>query len=387
MSGLGAEVVTLAGRFAALPNRVLAREIERAGGTVRRGLSQRTTLFAVGRLSAPLLADGRLQARLARAEKVGARCIGEGALLRRLGLLPPAAPVHAALRLEELPAKSGLAPELVRLLELFDLIQPQDDACSFRDLVAAREIARLAASGLELAAIIMSAVELAGGPRAEGDHPLARLKLVCDEQGQLARRIGERLAELDGQMRLPLPNPGNPSVDEIFEAAEEAEQQGDLAFAETLYRRCTSLDRGDPIAPFNLANVLREQGRLSEAKSYLQLAVAIDPALADGWYNLALLLEAEGQKRLAREYLEYAAAADPHYADPLYCLAKLHFEAGELAAAARLWQRYLVLDPDSEWSRLARRGLTLCRCAGDQAATTTRNSPAGARHGDRSAPS
>ena len=110
MSALGAEVVTLAGRFAALPNRVLAREIERQGGTVRRGLSQQTTLLAVGRHSAPLLADGRLQARLARAEEYGARCIGESALLRWLGLLPPAAPVHAALRLEELPEKAGLAP-------------------------------------------------------------------------------------------------------------------------------------------------------------------------------------------------------------------------------------------------------------------------------------
>jgi tetratricopeptide (TPR) repeat protein len=386
MSALGAEVVTLAGRFAALPNRILAREIERRGGTVRRGLSHQTTLLAVGRHSAPLLADGRLQARLARAEEYGARCIGESALLRWLGLLPPAEPVHAALRLEELPEKAGIAPELARLLELFDLIQPQDGACSFRDLVAAREIARLAATGLELAGIIMSAVEVGRGRQAAGDHPLARLKLVCDEQGRLARRIGESLAELDGQLRLPLANPGNPSVDEIFEAAEEAEQQGDLAFAEALYRRCTNLDRGDPIAPFNLANVLREQGRLREAKSYLQLAVAIDPGFADGWYNLGLLLEAEGRKDLARTYLEYAAAADPDYADPLYCLAKLHFEAGELAAAARLWQRYLKLDPDSEWSRLARRGLTLCR-AGEQAGTTNRNSSGGARHGDRSAPS
>jgi len=246
------------------------------------------------------------------------------------------------------------------------VIQPQDGACSFRDLVAAREVVRLTGAGFGLAEIIASAVDLGGGRGAGDDHPLARLKLVCDEQGLLARRIGDRFAELDGQMRLPLVNPGNPSVDEVFEAAEEAEQQGDLARAEALYRRCTSLDRRDPIAPFNLANVLREQGRRTEAKSYLHAAITIDPTFADGWYNLALLLEAEGRRDLARDHLERASAADPDYADPLFCLAKLRFEAGDLAAAAQLWQRYLKLDPDSEWSRLARKGLTLCRRAGEQ---------------------
>ena len=366
MSALGAEVVTLAGRFAALPNRVLASEILRQGGVVRRGLSQQTTLLAIGRQSAPLLADGRLQRHLARADQIGACCIGESALLRRLGLLPAAAPVNAALQLTELPEKAGLAPELIRPLALFEVIQPQDGACSFRDLVAAREVARLTETGLGLAEIIASVVDL-GGRGACDDHPLARLKLVCDERGQLARRIGDRFAELDGQLRLPLPNAGNPTVDELFEGAEEAEQRGDVAGAEALYRRCTSLDRSDPIAPFNLANVLREQGRLGEAKSYLQLAIATDATFADAWYNLALLLEAEGRKDRARAYLERAIAADPDYADPLFDLARLNFEAGELAAACRLWQRYLKLDPDSEWSRIARNGLMTCGRAGEQA--------------------
>ncbi len=72
------------------------------------------------------------------------------------------------------------------------------------------------------------------------------------------------------------------------------------------------------------------------------------------------MVDAEGRKNLARAYFERASAVDPDYADPLYNLARLHFEAGELAAAGRLWRRYLVLDPDSEWSRLARHGLTLC---------------------------
>jgi tetratricopeptide (TPR) repeat protein len=360
MIDLAGRTVTIVGRLASLSNRTAAAAIERHGGTVRRGLSPLTTLVAVGRHAAAQLASGRLQARLARADEIGARCLSEAMLLRALDLLPPAAPVGAALRLDELPEKVGLDPEVVRLLALFDVIQPRQDVLGFRDLVAAREIARLLKEGLRLAEIIQGAVEVSGPKCAAGDHPLARLKLVCDDRGQLARRIGERFAELDGQLRLPLPNPGNPSVDEVFEAAEDAEQAGDLATAETRYRRCVGLDRSDPIAPFNLANVLREQGRLSEAKSYLQLAIAVDPTFADAWYNLALLLDGDGQKALARAYLERASAADPDYADPLYKLAQLHFEAGELEQASRLWRRYLILDPDSEWSRRARNGLALC---------------------------
>ncbi|MCC2664121.1 MAG: O-linked GlcNAc transferase [Geminicoccaceae bacterium] len=361
MIDLGGQVVTIIGRLASLPNRAAAAEIRRHGGTVRRALSPLTTLVVVGREAAAQLADGRLQAKLARADEIGAGCISEATLLRSLRLVPPAAPVGDALRLDELPAKVGLDQDAIRLLLLFDVLQPRQGLLGFRDLVAAREVARLLADGLGLAEIIEGAAEVGGRRVPGGDHPLARLKLVCDERGQLARRIGDRFAELDGQMRLPLPDPGNPSADELFEAAEDAEQAGDLATAEALYRRCTRLDRGDPIAPFNLANVLREQGRLGEAKSYLQRAIAVDPTFADAWYNLALLVDAEGQKGLARAYLERASAADPDYADPLYNLAQLHFEAGELAEASRLWRRYLILDPDSEWSRRARHGLALCR--------------------------
>jgi tetratricopeptide (TPR) repeat protein len=368
MLDFAGRTVTIIGRLAALPNRIAGAEIARRGGIARRALAPQTTVVAFGRQAAAQLDDGRLQAKLARADQLGALCVSENALLRALDLLPPARSVAAAVRLDELGAKAGLEPDLVRLLVLFDLIQPgEDGALGFRDLIAAREVVRLLAEGVGLGAIIQGTSAPGGRPIAPDDHPLARLKLVCDDSGRLARRIEGRLAELDGQLRLPLANPGNPSFDEVFEDAEDAEQLGDLAAAEALYRRCVGLDRSDPIAPFNLANVLREQGRNSEAKSFLQLALAIDPRFADAWYNLALLFDAEGRKELARAYLERASAADPDYADPLYNLAQLHFEAGELSAASQLWQRYLKLDPDSEWSRLARHGLALCRQASQEA--------------------
>ena len=218
---------------------------------------------------------------------------------------------------------------------LFDLIEPCDGQCSFRDLVSAREVARLLREGLDLPAILATAEQVARRSPGRAEHPLTRLKLVGDGSGQLARWIDGALGELDGQMRLPLPRTDNPSVDELFENAEEAEEAGDLAAAEALYRRCIALDRNDPIALFNLANVLCAQHRGAAAKLYLQLAVSLDPGLAEAWYNLALLQEAEGDKRAARESFERAIEGDPDYADPLYNLAHLEFEAGAFAQGPR----------------------------------------------------
>jgi tetratricopeptide (TPR) repeat protein len=337
----------------------VAREVAARGGTVQRGLSRQTSVVVVARRSARQLAGGRLQAKIAQADRQGAVCVSETTFLRALGLLPDAAPVPGAVALDALAEKVGLDPEAVRLLVLFDLIEPCEGQCSFRDLVSAREVARLLREGLDLPAILATAGQAAR--RSPQDHPLTRLKLVGDGSGQLARRIDGVLGELDGQMRLPLPRADNPSVDELFENAEEAEQAGDLATAEALYRRCIALDRDDPIALFNLANVLCAQDRGAAAKLYLQLAASLDPGLAEAWYNLALLLDAEGDKGGARQSFERAIAADSDYADPLYNLAHLEFEAGAFARARELWQRYLTLDPDSEWSRKARHGLALCQ--------------------------
>ena len=84
-------------------------------------------------------------------------CISETAFLRALGLLPDAAPMAGAIALDALADKAGLDPEVVRLLVLFDLIEPCDGQCSFRDLVSAREVARLLREGLDLPAILATA--------------------------------------------------------------------------------------------------------------------------------------------------------------------------------------------------------------------------------------
>jgi len=352
--------LAIVGRLAAVPRRVAVDEVEQRGGTVRRDLTRRTAYLVVGG-GAGVLLDGRLQARLDRADTLGVPASSERTFLRALDLLAPAEPEPVAISRDELARRAGLDPHIVRLLQLFDVIGAGDDGCSFRDLVTAREVARLLREGTDLRGILEGVGRIGRKEGTPESHPLARHKLVCDAEGHLVMRTGDRIAELDGQMRLPFPPTHNPSIDALFEAAEDAEQEGDLAQAEELYRRYIALDRRDPIAPFNLANVLWEQGRNHEAACFLQLAVSIDPNFAEAWYNLANLMGLEHRAELERAYLMKAVAADPEYGDPVYNIALLHFQAEEYEDAVAWWQRYLKLDPDSEWSKKARDGLALCQ--------------------------
>ena len=221
--------------------------------------------------------------------------------------------------------------------------------------MAAKEVARLCAEDVALADIVAGAAAL--GP---GAH-LSEVKLARSPSGAVVMRIGDGYADLDGQLRLPMPDAGNPAADELFEDAEIAEDAGAWATAERHYRRALDLDDGDQSAAFNLANTLAAQDRGAEAQIYLRPALAIDPDFAEAWYNLAGFLDAAADRAAAKESLEKALAIDGDYADALYNLGQLHFEDGDYGLALECWERYLTLDPQSEWGEKARRAMAVCR--------------------------
>lgn len=361
------KVITIVGRVAAVPSERALAAVAAAGGVVRRGQPRSGGFLVIGRQAFRQLDRGGLRRRIRAADDVGGRCISETMFLEALGLIEPGPKAAGVIDLEHLPSKTGLDVDTLRLLILFDVIRPNGNQCSFRDLVAAREVMRLLGEGISLGDVIEGASRIAGnrpehstGPLQQ-DQPLARLRLVSDQYGQIVHQIGSTLADLDGQLRLPLPDADNPSIDELFEAAEEAEWLGELPVATKLYQRCMRLDRKDPIASFNLANVLRESDDVEGAIFHLRIALGLDPHFADAWYNLALIMDSKGEKRAAMEGFERATLADPNYADPIYNLAQLHFDDENFEEAEQLWTRYIALDSDSEWSRRARYGIALCR--------------------------
>jgi tetratricopeptide (TPR) repeat protein len=353
---LAGKNIVFLGRLAALRRRQAEHALALRGGLVRRGLTRRSHLLVVGRAAYDLLEHGRLEHKLAQAERFGVSCISESEFLRLAGLAAPAAPEARPVSVAELQRQSGLDAQTLRLLALFDVIAPQQEACRFRDLVAAREVARLLREGVTLAEVLQGAAVLT--QRRGGD--LAASRLVRLRPDSLGLRLGDALAELDGQMLLPLDEEAA-ACEQPFEEAEQAEAEGDLARAERLYGRCAQADPADPTVRFNLANVLRQQGRERDAELHYRMAVELDPGFAEAWYNLAYLVGERERPDLAEAYLERALAAAPDFADAIYNMAHLRYERGDFAGAIDAWERYLRYDRDSEWARKARAGLALCR--------------------------
>jgi tetratricopeptide (TPR) repeat protein len=349
---LGADTVRLLGRFDRIPRQRLETEIERRGGTLAAG-RRRARLGAVGHGAIRLWETGEIEARL---EQGAETWISETALLRRLGLMAPADAGQATASAADLARISGLGPADIRLLALFDIFEGEDGGFTFKDVVAAREIGRLVREGAPLAGVARALTLLMrrGGPRPSGAERLARTPA-----GEIVLSVGGRLAEVSGQLRLPLDD-RNLQVDELLSAAEAAEDEGDWEEAERGYERYLSARPADAVARFNLANVLCALDRRVDAAGQLQRAVALDPAFAEAWYNLSRLAPDRSQ---ARSCLKRALAADPAYADALYNLAFSYVAEDRYAEALPLLQRYRALDEASSWAAKAEQALTLCRMA------------------------
>ena len=347
--------IAVVGRVEQIPRQRLAREMERAGTSLVRRFTVRCAALAVAHGAIAALRSGTIVELLDQADVAGIPVVSENALLRRLQLLPDLAAENRTLSHTDIAERSQLDPVVLRLLCLFDVIEP-DAAPSFgfRDLVVARNVAALLRAGATPADVIAAAMT-AKQAMAPGAH-LAETRLSSDADGAIGLLIDNSPADLDGQHRLPL-GLGRQHFEDEFENAEIAEEAEDYHAAERGYRRCLQLRRDDPICQFNLANVLCELGERKEARLLLQRAVRARPAFAEAWYNLAHLsgpLEAV-------DCLEQAIRADPHYADAIFNLARIETEAGRDAVAIGWWARYLALDPASAWSDRARRWLALCR--------------------------
>jgi tetratricopeptide (TPR) repeat protein len=150
------------------------------------------------------------------------------------------------------------------------------------------------------------------------------------------------------------------NIDDLFEQAQSAEESGDIAEAERLYRVLMKSDPTDASAPFNLGNMLKAEGRNVEAEAALRSATRVDPTFADAWYNLSDLLDEQGRVEPAIECLRTVLRVAPDYADAMFNLALLLQRINQYAEAADYWCRYLASDGQSEWAARARRSLKFC---------------------------
>jgi tetratricopeptide (TPR) repeat protein len=348
------QTLFLLGRVHGVTRRRLDQLVRLRGGKLTNKPTSRITLIAVAHSAAAhALPDGHL--RMPAGLPTTAALISEQELRRQLGLLRPPAAMDRSLGVAELERLTGLTPRLLSCLRLFDVLEPVDDRYAYRDLVAAREAGRLMARGVELRRVLEAAIVL----RRRGTH-LSETKLAETPSGELLRDLAGQLAELNGQLTMGLDREVR-TVDDLVAAAEQAEEDNDLAAAENLYATALRADSNDPVLPFNLGNVFDAQGRQAEAKIAWQIAVARDPAFAEAWYNLAMAAEDEGHADLAIAAYRRAAQARPDFADAHFNLALMLTKLDRYGDALPVWERFLELEPASAQAAIAKRALTLCR--------------------------
>jgi tetratricopeptide (TPR) repeat protein len=332
--------------------------VRRQGGTPREGVTKKTDLLVVGELGWPLLDDGQPSNSLAQAKTYGIRIASEREFLAWLGrgLTDEQSKTYTA---EQIASLARLPGEVIDQLAALGLIEPRDGRFGFRDLAAARQVAGLLAAGTKLSVITRSLSEIR---KWLPDAGLANLKLFPESSDRLLVEQLEGRTDRTGQFVLDVEEPGGArdDADAIFGAAQVAEEQGDGATAERLYRRVMKMDPDDAAAPFNLGNVLRAAGRAAEAEAAYRAAVAADPAYAPAWYNLADLLDEQRRPDEAVAALERALAGDPDYADVMFNLGLLLQRLERHAEAAAWWRRYLALDSNSPWAARAKRALKYC---------------------------
>jgi hypothetical protein len=354
---LSGQTLFLVGRLQGLTRRRLDTLVRLRGGKLAARPGRTVTLIAFGHSAGErALDDGRVA--LPPGLPATAALISENVLRRQLGLLGPPEEVDRSMGRGEIERLGGLTPNLVSCLVLFDVLEPVDERFAWRDLVAAREAARLLKRGVAIGDVLEAAVAL-----SRRGSTLAEARLTEGPAGELLREVGGQLAEFSGQLTM-FGREGQQkprSIDDLLAEAEDAEAAGDHATAESLYTTAMRADTADPVLPFNLGNVFQAEGRAAEAKVAWQIAVARDPAFAEAWYNLALAAEDEQQSDLAIAEYRRAVKAQPDYADAHFNLALLLTKLERCDEALAAWQRFLELEPSSQQAGIAQKAIALCR--------------------------
>jgi tetratricopeptide (TPR) repeat protein len=350
-----ASSIAFTGRLACMSRTEAFDVVRQRGGTPTPAVTRRTQVLIVGELGWPLLDDGRPSNKLSRATALGIPIVSERCFLEWVGK-SPSDNDQKTYSADQIAALSKMSIGMVRELSQLSLLDERDGCFGFRDLASARQIAKLLNDGVRLSEIIRAVSKIRkwlpdAGLSAVRLHAGALSDVQVEQPGGRTDKYGQFVLAVDGARDDP---------DDLFDRAHAAEQVGDIAEAERLYRFLMKSDPTDASAPFNLGNMLRAAARTVEAEAALRAATRANASFAEAWYNLADLLDDQGRCEAAVECLRKTLVAAPEYIDAMFNLALLLQRKGAFAEAADYWRRYLVSDRASEWAVRARRSLKFC---------------------------
>ena len=258
---------------------------------------------------------------------------------------------------------------------------------TFRDLVAVKAAKDLLAADISLQKA-RKAVEGLKKTLPEDAHPTSKLRVCSDGETIVALADDRTFEPLSGQvvmafnlpsfgehvaqvLAMPRVDPAAPSAIEdlpteanggttayrYFVEACAAEDRGESATAEHLFRQALDLEPNMAAALTNLGNLVYRQGELEDARRLYERALEHDPDQPEARYNLANLLEDLGETELAISELRRVCTAAPDFADAHYNLGIMLAQVGGNAQAKHYLERYLELDDASDWALHARKFL------------------------------
>lgn len=123
------------------------------------------------------------------------------------------------------------------------------------------------------------------------------------------------------------------------------EQRGDLAGAESLYRRVLSASPEEASAMNNLGNVLRRRGRMPEAISTLEQLTRLHPDYRPALQNLGACFLEANRPSDAIPWFDRALAAEPGNVTALTNRGHARFRLGQIAEAGSDFQEAIRIEP------------------------------------------
>lgn len=347
---LAGQHVAVVGRGGLLPRRELRALIERLGASCAFSVSEHTTVVV-------RVGDAPAGGWPAYVRDVWT----EDAVCRAAGL-----PDLDTLRSRYYSAKDlqGMYPALredhLRYLAKWGLIRPVAGRYSFNDLHVIKAAVTDLERGVGLNAIMRNLSAERSGQLAldfqpsRGDTPRARVvSLPAARRELLGAEAGTR-HDADRAAQIRSANYAL-AAKYFLEGAElDDGDERNLDQAAASYRRALLFDPQLVPALVNLANIHYERDELVEADAIYEKAIRIDAECFEAYFNLGNIHH--DLARYPEAVLAYreALAVNPSYPEAHFYLAVTLEKLGRSAEAKPHWQQYRELDPDGEFTELAR---------------------------------
>jgi tetratricopeptide (TPR) repeat protein len=335
--------VAVLGKGGVLSRRDMRALVERLGGTCAFTLSDHTTIVI-------RTGDASAEGWPAHVREV----LTEDAVCRAAGL-----PDLEMLRTRYYSARDlqgmypGLREDHLRYLGKWGLIRPVAGRYSFNDLHVIKAAAADLARGVPLNGILRGLTAERTGQLAfdfqpsRMDSPRARVVSLPTVK-QDARGAADRAAQIQSANYTL-------AAKYFLEGAElDDGDERNLDMAAASYRRALLFDPQLVPALVNLANIHYERDELVEADAIYEKAIRIDPECFEAYFNLGNIFHDLARYPEAVVNYREALAINPSYPEAHFYLAVTLEKLGRAAEAKPHWQHYRELDPEGEFTELAK---------------------------------